>query len=164
MEQKTLLSACHDELVLVLSFFPRVDAKSSVVLAVDTSMVGYLAARLPGLYSMCWWEYLAPACAIVLLACSFWYLYKGAFPQLKGGEDSLVYFKEIARRTETKFVDEFMSQQEQAYVKDVLGQAWRNSQILKTKFYDLKLSFTLMAIAILPWTISLADFASRKHL
>jgi len=50
-----------------------------------------------------------------------------------------------------------MSQQEPAYVKDVLGQAWRNSQILKTKFDDLKLSFILMAIAVLPWTISLAD-------
>jgi len=49
MEQKELLSACHDELVLVLSFFPRVDAKASVVLAVDTGMVGYLAAHLPGL-------------------------------------------------------------------------------------------------------------------
>jgi len=83
------LSACHDELVLVLSFFPRVDAKASVVLAVDTGMVGYLAAHLPGLDSKHWWECLAPACTIVLLACSFWYLYGGAFPQLKGVEGSL---------------------------------------------------------------------------
>jgi hypothetical protein len=163
MEQKTLLSACHDELVLVLSFFARVDAKASVVLAVDTSMVGYLATHLPVLDAVRWWEFLAPTCTIVLVAGSFWFLYRGAFPQLKGGEGSLVYFKEIAGRTETKFVDEFMSQQEPAYIKDVLGQAWRNSQILKAKFDDLKRSFILMAMAVLPWTVSLADFALRKH-
>jgi Family of unknown function (DUF5706) len=163
MEQKALLSACKDELGLVLSFFPRVDAKASVVLAVDTGMVGYLAAHLPELNSMRWWEFLAPACTIALLTWSFWYLYKGAFPQLKGGEDSLVYFREIARRTETKFIDDFMSQQEPAYIKDLLGQTWRNSQILKAKFDDLRCSFIFMAIAVVPWTISLADFALRKH-
>src|SRR5580704_10390373 len=134
MEQKTLLSSAHDELVLVLSFFPRVDAKASVVLAVDTGMVGYLSAHLPGLASVLWWEFLAPACTIALLTCSFWFLYKGAFPRLKGGEGSLVYFREVAGRTETKFVDEFMGQQESVYIKDVLGQSWRNSQILKDKF------------------------------
>ena len=163
MEQKTLLSACHDELVLVLSFFPRVDAKASVVLAVDTGMVGYLSAHLPGLDSMRSWEFLAPACTLALLAWSFWHLYKGAFPQLQGGQGSLIYFKEIAGRTETKFVDEFMSQQEPAYIKDVLGQAWRNSQILKEKFHHLRCAFILMAIAVLPWTISLSDFGLRRH-
>jgi hypothetical protein len=163
MEQKTLLTASHDELGLVLSFFPRVDAKASVVLAVDTGMVGYLAAHLPALDSMHWWEFLAPACTVALLAWSFWYLYRGAFPQLRGGEGSLVYFKEVTKRTETKFVDEFMSQQEPAYIKDVLGQAWRNSQILKEKFDDVRLAFIFMAIAVLPWAISLSNFALRKH-
>lgn len=163
MEPKTLLSASRDELVLVLSFFARVDAKASVVLAVDTGMVGYLAAHLPGTDSMRWWEFLAPALTIALLAWSFWHLYRGAFPQLKGGEGSLVYFREVAGRTETKFVDEFTAQQELAYAKDVLGQAWRNSQILKAKFDDLKYSFILMAIAVVPWTVSLANFALRRH-
>lgn len=163
MEQKTLLSAAHDELGLVLSFFSRVDAKASVILAVNTGMVGYLSAHLPSLESMRWWEFLAPACTIVLLASSFWYLYKGAFPQTKGGHGSLVYFREVAGRTETKFIDEFMSQQEAGYTKDLLGQAWRNSEILRQKFEDVKYAFILMAIAVLPWTISLSDFALRKH-
>jgi pycsar effector protein len=161
MEQQELVQACKDELNLVLSFFPRVDAKTSVVLAVDTGMLGYLAAHLPALGSIRSWEFLAPACAIAALALSIWHLYRGAFPQLKGGNQSLVYFTEIARRTEAKFIDEFMAQQEQAYIKDVLGQVWRNSEILKEKFDHLKSSFTFLAVAILPWTIALADFAMR---
>ena len=162
MDQKTLLSVCRDELALVLSFFARVDTKASVVLAVDTGMIGYLAAHLPVWASIRWWESLAPACTVALLTWSFWYLYKGAFPQLKGGEGSLVYFREIARRTETRFVDEFMSQQEPAYIKDVLSQVWRNAEILKAKFDCLKYSFIFMAVSVVPWTISLAVFALRK--
>jgi len=163
MEQKAQLSTGHDELALVLSFFSRVDAKASVVLAVDTGMIGYLSSHLPSLGSVCWWELIAPACTVAFLFCSYWFLYKGAFPRLKGGEGSLVYFREIAGKTETKFVDEFMSQPEEAYIKDVLGQAWRNSRILKEKFNDLRCAFIFMAIAVLPWTVSLADFALRKR-
>jgi hypothetical protein len=161
MEQELLLSTCGNELNLVLSFFSRVDSKASVVLAVDTGMAGYLAAHLPSLNSLHWWEFLAPACVVALLVVSFWHLYRGAFPQLEGGQQSLVYFGEIAARTESRFVDEFMAQQETGYIKDVLAQAWRNSQILKEKFEHLKCSFIFLAIAVLPWTIALADFALR---
>jgi hypothetical protein len=161
METEQLSRACKDELNLVLSFFPRVDAKASVVLAVDTGMAGYLAAHLPSLDSLRWWEFLAPACTLALLVLSFWHLYKGAFPALEGGDRSLVYFREVARRTESKFIDEFMLQEELAYSKDILGQAWRNSEILTEKFDHLKCSFIYLAGAVLPWTIALAEFAMR---
>jgi hypothetical protein len=161
MEQKQLLSVCKDELTLVLDFFPRVDAKASVILAVDTGMVGYLAAHLPPLESVLWWEYLAPSLVVGLLTLSLWHLYKGAFPTLEGGNESLVYFREIARRTESRFIDEFMAQDERVYMKDILGQAWRNSEILTKKFNHLKCSFLFLAASVLPWVIALADFALR---
>ncbi len=160
MDQKQLLSACKDQLTLVLDFFPRVDAKASVILAVDTGMVGYLAAHLPPFESVQWWEYLAPSLVMALLTLSLWHLYKGAFPTLEGGNESLVYFREIARRTESKFIDEFMAQDERAYMKDILGQAWRNSEILTKKFNHLKCSFPFSpAASVLPWVIAPADFA-----
>jgi hypothetical protein len=84
-------------------------------------------------------------------------LYKGAFPNLAGGNLSLVYFREIAKRTEAKFIDEFMAQQEADYVKDVLGQVWRNSEILVEKFNHLKCALTFMAVAVIPWIISIAQ-------
>jgi len=62
----------------------------------------------------------------------------------------------VYKRTESKFIDEFMAQDEAAYVKDVLGQAWRNSEILVQKFNHLKVAFIFMAVAVLPWAVSLA--------
>ena len=163
MEQERLISACNAELHLVLRFFPRVDTKASVILGVDAAMVGYLSAHFPATNSVRWWECISPTIAFALLAVSFWYLYHGAFPRLKGGERSLIYFREIASRMESKFIDEFTNQQEPEYIRDTLGQVWRNSDILSEKFACLKLSFLLSALAVLPWAIALIDFAIRTR-
>ena len=68
----------------------------------------------------------------------------------------MIYFREIAKRTEAKFIDEFMAQSDDAHIRDLLGQAWRNSEILKMKFDAIKIAFILSAIALLPWTAFLA--------
>jgi hypothetical protein len=161
MKPELFHSVAKDQLNLVLSFFSRVDAKASVVLAVDTAMAGYLAARLPSLKAIPLWQTLIALAAFALIGISIWNLYKCAFPNLAGGNLSLVYFREIAKRTETKFIDDFLAQEETAQVKDVLGQTWRNSEILVEKFNHLKLTFIFMALAVLPWVVSLAVFAAR---
>jgi hypothetical protein len=161
MKPELLPSVAKDQLGLVLSFFSRVDSKASVVLAVDTGMAGYLAGRLPSLKAVPCWQSLIPLVAFVLIGISFWNLYKGAFPNLKGGNQSLVYFRAIATRTEAKFIDDFSAQSEGEYAKDVLGQVWRNSEILVEKFNHLKRAFVFMALAVLPWVVSLAILASR---
>jgi hypothetical protein len=162
MKPELLPSVAKDQLNLVLSFFSRVDAKASVVLGVDTAMAGYLAGRMPSLKTMPYWQTLIPLVAFLLLGNSIWQLYKGAFPNLTGGNSSLIYFREVARRTEAKFIDEFIAQDETAHVKDLLGQAWRNSEILVEKFNHLRLAFVFMALAVFPWTVSLAIFAARS--
>ena len=87
-------------------------------------------------------------------------LYRGGFPNLAGGEGSLVYFREIAKRTEHKFIEEFSAQSEKHHANDLLGQVWRNSQILSIKFDCLKLAFAFMALAIVPWLVSIFLFAA----
>ena len=87
------------------------------------------------------------------------YLYKQPFPNLEGGTASLVYFREIAKRTEAKFIEEFAKESTAGYVNDLLGQAWRNSVILKDKFDYLRLALIFLAVAIPTWVISLIIFA-----
>ena len=154
-----LLPSAKDQLNLILSFFPRVDSKASVVLAVNTGMLGYLATKMPAPATIAPWELIAPTIAFVFLGISFVYLYKGAFPDLLGGNESLVYFSEIARKTEAKFLQEFCQLSEADYASELCGQIWRNSQILTTKFRCLKNAFIFLAVAIVPWTFSLIEFA-----
>jgi len=161
MEQKDLLESARNQLDLVLGFFPRVDAKASVVLAVDMAMLGFLVAHAPLPRSLTWWEIALPSATVLLLGASLWFLYKGAFPNLKGGHSSLVYFREIAGRTEATFIDEFTKQSTAEHAKDLLGQVWRNSEILKEKFDSLKLAFIFLALAIPPWVVSLLIFSIK---
>lgn len=155
MEQPAVAAQQLDR---VLSFFPRADSKGSVVLAVDTGMLAILAGNCPAVTAFDWWM-LLPLLPLVLLGISLCRLYLGAFPNLKGGEESLIYFREIAKKREQPFVDAFIAQAEAAYVKDVLGQVWRNSQILKMKFDHLSSAFNFMALAIVPWLGSLVLFS-----
>ena len=56
MDQRDLLGSARDQLDRVLGFFPRVDAKASVILAVDTGMLAFLVAHVPSPRLLTWWE------------------------------------------------------------------------------------------------------------
>lgn len=161
MDQKELLENARGQLDRVLDFFPRVDAKFSVVLAVNTGMLAFLVGHVPPPQVLNWWEIAIPIATVFLLGISFWFLYKGAFPNLRGGSSSLVYFREIAGRTEAKYIEEFAKQSTSDHAKDLLGQAWRNSEILKEKFNCLKLAFIFLALAIPPWVVALVIFSAK---
>jgi hypothetical protein len=153
------LKDARDQLNLILSFFPRVDAKLSAVLALDTGMLAALSSSLPAFGKMTVWMAVATALATGSLIVSYVYLYRGGFPDVKGGHASVIYFKEIAKSTEVKFIAEYCQQTSESLRQDVLGQVWRNSEILTEKFRCLKLAFICMAIGALPWALSLAIFA-----
>jgi hypothetical protein len=151
----------RDQLNLVLSFFSRVDAKASALLAIDTGMLALLTSKAPPFTTMPVLSYALALATVAMLAGSLWFLYRVAFPSLDGGHQSLIYFREIARRTETNFIDVFRAEEEEFRVKDLLGQVWRNSCILTAKFDALKWAFILMALAILPWATTVALFSSQ---
>jgi hypothetical protein len=151
----------RDQLALVLSFFPRVDAKASAILAINTGMLAVLASNAPPLLTLSVFSYILVGITVAMIAGSLWFLYRVAFPVLHGGHQSLIYFREIARRTESNFIDEFAGQAEGARIKDLLGQVWRNSCILTSKFDSLRWAFTLMALAIIPWVTAVSLFSSQ---
>jgi hypothetical protein len=156
------LKEARDQLNLVLSFFSRVDAKFSTILAIDTGMLAAVGASFPSADQFKWWLAIAPAITVVLLCLSYFHLYRGGFPNVDGGHDSFIYFRSIAKRTEAKFIQGYLSQSHDELKHDVLGQVWRNSEILAFKFDRLKSAFIFMAWAVLPWVLSLVLFAAFK--
>jgi hypothetical protein len=161
MNDLELIEAAKDQLNRILGFFPRAEAKASVVFGIDVSMLALLAINAPAIKSFEWYMLFA-VIPVVLIGASLYYLYQGSFPRLDGGAASLIYFREVATKTESNFIEAFREQTKDAYIKDILGQIWRNSEILKQKFDHLKFAFTFLAWAILPWGISLAMFAAKN--
>jgi hypothetical protein len=161
MENKQIIDLARDQLNRVLGFFPRVDAKISVLLSVEIAMLAILASKAP--LKELRWNSLPAVVAILglaFVALSLIFLYQASFPRLVGGQQSLLYFRGIVRRKEADFIDEFSTQSEEAYINDILSQIWRNSEILKQKYDYLKYSFIALICALPPWLIALAMFVS----
>jgi hypothetical protein len=162
IDSKTRIDITKDQLNRTLAFFARVDGKASVLLAVDTAMLGVLAGNAPALSEFTWYMAIAAVATGLLLGVSLWNVYKEAFPKLDSAKGSLIYFREISKRTENQFVEEFLRQSDEAYLKDMLGQVWRNSEILTMKFNHTRVAFNCVALSILPWLFTLALFI-RVH-
>lgn len=100
MDDKEIIDNSKDQLNRLLTFFSRVDTQSSVLLTVNIGMLGFLAANSLPLHKFTGPIGFFVALPVSLIAGSLWNLYRGAFPQLTGGHKSLVYFREIAKRSE----------------------------------------------------------------
>lgn len=161
MEMKLLLDISAKTLDRILSFFPRVDSKAPIILGADIGMLALLALNLPAKDAIDWYMTFA-VIPIILLSVSLWHLYRSQFPDLDGGHDSLVYFSEIAKRTEANYIDLFLKQSNESHARDLIGQVWRNSQILHEKYNSIKNSLIFLGWAIPAWLISLGMFVLKN--
>src|SRR5262245_55609490 len=127
MDNQALIEASKDQLTRVLAFFSRVDTVASVLLGVDIGMLALLANKMFPISFFEWHIYVAGIPAL-LMSISLYHLFRGYFPRLTGGWLSLIYFREIAERTETDLIRDFRAQSEEMYVNDLLSQVWRNSE------------------------------------
>jgi len=149
------VEAADTQLARVLEFAPRADSKLSLALGVGTAMLGVLASRAPA-FAKLQWPQLIVLMPIVLIAISLFYVYRGLFPRLEGGQNSLIYFGQIADLTESTFIKDWAAFTDESYVADVLAQVHRNSEIVAMKYNATRQSYVFLAWSIVPWAISFA--------
>lgn len=154
--QNDRVNAAWQQLNLVLSFFSRVDTKLSVVLGINLGMLAMLTARLPKADDFTLLIAVIGSFFVAPLFVSFWHIWHGYFPDLRGGTGSLIYFHPISKMTENEFRTACLSRSVQELENDILNQCWRNSKILTCKFYSLRYAYVAAAVAILPWMALIA--------
>ncbi len=154
--QSDRVSAAWQKLHLVLSFFPRVDAKLSVVHGINLGLSAILVTLIPRLEHFTLGIAVLSAAFIVPLAISFWYVWWGHFPNLHGGHGSLIYFGSISRMSQDEFRGACAERTLADMENDLLNQCWRNSQILDSKFSSLRRAYLAALIALVPWLVLIA--------
>jgi hypothetical protein len=145
-----------DQLNRILTFFPRVDNRASLLFTVNSALLGVLAAGFHPEQIQDWYVLIPAGLTLGALVYSFGSLYLCAYPNTKGGNGSNVYFESIARKTESAFVDEFRKLDEEEWLRDLSAQIWRNSEILSLKYKYLKHSMRSTIISLLPWSVFLS--------
>ena len=150
------VETARQQLALVLGFFTRADDKLSLLLGVDLGMTAVAFAALDVPAGLAIGQVMLAVTFAALMLISLLHLFKGSFPQLEGGEQSLVYFRAIAAKQEAAFVAEFSEMTEADLARDLLQQTWRNSAILKKKFGHVKTAYVVTIVAVMPWSGLLA--------
>jgi Family of unknown function (DUF5706) len=149
------LDVIEAQLTRVLSFFPRVDTKAAGLFTINSAILTISALNVQA-GDLKQWYITVPGVFMVLgLAASYFYLYRCNFPQLEGGQGSIIYFAEIEKRTESNFISEYEGASEDNYRKDLLGQIWRNSQILCQKYVAVAKAIRLTLATLLPFAVFL---------
>lgn len=144
-----------EHLKLVLGFFPRADAKTQFLTGLAVAMLGFLAPTVLVSNKVSYIVMIVAALAAALLLASLIKLYLASYPNLKGGEASLIYFNEIAKLRESHFIEQMSRVSEQDLFNDLAAQTWRNSEILAEKFSSLKHAHRLLILAVFPWIASI---------
>ena len=151
------LEAAERRLDRLLDWVGRSDTKFSVVLGVDTGMLGFLATSVPsGAVPVT--AIVFAAVSVVLLVASLVFIYRGTYPRTKGPSGSLVYFGSIAEEGLEDLKKRFLACGKEDHLDDVLGQVHRNSEILDRKFTELQRAYRCLLAAVIPWAITLYLF------
>lgn len=157
MSRQEKLEAAERRLDRLLDWVSRSDTKFSVVLGVDTGMLGFLATSAPA-SAVPRGSIVFAAVSIALLVASLIFIYRGTYPRTKGPSSSLVYFGSIAGKDSEIFKERFRACGPEDHLDDVLGQVHRNSEILDRKFAELQRAYRCLLAAVIPWAITLYLF------
>lgn len=156
----TDIDVIQRQLDRVLGFFPRVEGRINGLFGVNTLIFAISALNVSAADLKLWYVTVPGAALVAGLITSYVFLFQANFPDEKGGEGSLVYFKRIRERTEANYLAELLACSEADFRNDLIGQIWRNSDILCLKFGWVKKAIIATALSMVPFIIFLATTAA----
>ena len=145
-----------------LEWVSRHDSKTTFATGIIIGMLGLLVSASSKVEIWTFPNYLVFAITALLLTISLFFIYKCQYPKTKSSNTSLNYFGTIGDMKFDEFKKRTIQASDEEYLDDLLYQIHINSIILKKKFCYLKISLTLLGIAILPWLISI--YISHEYL
>jgi len=163
MKQLELMRVLEGNLARQLAWIAAAESKISFAFAVNTAMLGVLAAVSPR--SAAGWTATAAASAavaLVALAACLVCLAFASFPRVDGPKGSLLYFGGIAQREATQYTDACRNLTEDAYLDDLSAQAHRNAEIASVKFGWIRRALIGLYLAVVPWVATVYLFYSLR--
>lgn len=154
-QERHRLEVAERQLALVQSFFPRLDSKVSAMFAISSAQIAVAALNLSADDLKLWYVAIPATAFLLAIIYTLISLYRCAYPHLEGGSQSLVYFAEIAKRTESDYIKQYAAVSVKDLTDDLSGQIWRNSEIVSTKYRWLNRSTIAAMLSLIPWTMFL---------
>lgn len=150
------ISFLENNLARQLMWIGAAESKVSFVFAVNTAMLGVLAAVSPK--SACNWEVatvIITALAAIFCLASLLSLSFASFPNTTGPKGSLIYFGGVTQRDSQQYHEAVSGMSAEAYIEDLSAQCHRNAEIAGLKYTWVRRSLILLYLAVIPWGLSI---------
>lgn len=151
---KEIIQVADNILTKQLEWIKAADSKLGPVFAINTAMLGVIAALVPSPSSWTIPGAVTTALAVIPITLSVIFLAAAAFPRLNGPRGSHVFFGGIASSSQQDFTTRINRGYSQDLADDLIFQAYRNAEIAKTKYDSIKHSMISMFIAMPLWAIA----------
>lgn len=136
-----------------LGWIATADVKVGVAMALDTAMLGGLAAAFSSSdpLSRTAWTYFATLVATGGMVIAMFCAAMAAIPRMLGPVKSIIFFARISERQESDYLDLFAKVNEQEFISDLVTQIHRNAQIATAKHWWVRKSLIWSFVAAIPW-------------
>ena len=149
-----IIEKSNDILSKQLSWISAADSKVSPIFAIDTIMLGVLAALTPLIANWTIFSAIITTLSVIPLITSIIFLALATFPRLSGPKGSYIYFGGIITKSENTYVNDMININDDVFLKDILSQTYRNAEIAHSKFNHIKKAMALTFICLPIWLLA----------
>jgi hypothetical protein len=156
MSETNRIDLVEKTLARIMAMVAAADAKVPPILAIDTAMLGVLAALVPSASQWAASHAAIAAVAGLLLLGSVGCLAASMFPRLSGPKSSLIYFAGIVSLERDAYVSALLGATPDKLLEDLARQCHRNAEIANDKFRLIRWAMIFLFVGIVPWLVSVA--------
>ena len=145
-----------------LAWISAADTRVAPLFAINTAMLGVVAALLP---KPALWEQLPLVTAVLAAVClgaSLVCIFLTTIPRTSGPKGSLLFFGGISQNEPDQYLQAIQDQKEEDYLKDLANQVHRNAEIAANKFKWIGRAMRWTLIGALPW-LATTFLLYQKH-
>jgi hypothetical protein len=141
-----------------LGWIATADVKVGVAIALDTAMLGGLAAAFAGsdYHLRTAWCYFFVSAATAGMAFAMFCAGMAALPRMRGPLKSMIFFGRIAEKDAETYVNEFAKMTEKELLTDLAMQIHRNSEIACEKHAWVRKSLFWSLLSAGVWIAAIA--------
>ena len=152
------LSVLEHTLDGLLEWISRFDNKASILLGLDTAMLGFMVASSPTLDEWTLSAAVSGVLAGAALSTAIVATLLANLPRTRAPAPSLLFFGTIAALDENDYIHQVTTQTPPQRQQDLARQCHRNAVILTTKFRSLQVAYWATLIALIPWAATILLF------
>lgn len=139
-----------------LDWIATADVKVGVAVAIDTAMLGGLAAvyAAADATSRTSWANASAIAAALGMAVAIFCVAMAAIPRMLGPVSSMIFFGRVSERTETEYFDEYQKLTDESFLQDLVTQIHRNAQIATAKHQWVRKGLNWSFYSAIPWLVA----------